>query len=126
MPVLSSLLLILTLHAGANFTRVNAVQEIRQPFFGCAEKADMEYLIELMNRLPEGSGRAHALAYGHARCIQIPKQIIEIERGDNKFCLRSGIPIAEMPVGSARTDRLHGPGRRCVLTRLRDFGPAGV
>jgi hypothetical protein len=90
MSVLSSPLLILTLHAGANFTRVNAVQEIRQPFFGCAEKADMEYLIELMNRLPEGSGRAHALAYGHARCIQIPKQIIEIERGDNNFaCVRA-------------------------------------
>jgi hypothetical protein len=90
MPVLSSLLLIFTLHAEANFTRVNAVLEIRQPFFGCAEKADMEYLIELMNQLPEGSGREHALAYGRARCIQIPKQMIEIERREDNFaCIRA-------------------------------------
>jgi len=79
------LLLIMALQADARFAHANTLQEIKQPFFGCAEEADLEYLIELMNQLPEGSGRRHALAYGRARCIQIPKQTIKIERGDGNF-----------------------------------------
>jgi hypothetical protein len=89
MPNFNSLLLIFMLQANQPFTRVNSVPEMKHPFFGCAEKADLEYLIDLMTRLPRGAGRGDALAYGRAHCIQIPKEVVTVERWEgNLACIR--------------------------------------
>jgi hypothetical protein len=91
MPSFSSLLLIFALQANAPLIRANFLPEMKQPFFGCAEKADLEHLIRLMTRLPPGADpRADALSYGRARCTQIPRGIVSIERSEGDFsCVRS-------------------------------------
>jgi hypothetical protein len=91
MPSISSLLLILALQANAPLMRANFLPVLKQPFFGCAEKADLEHLMHLMTRLPPvAEQRADALGYGRAHCIQIPKGIVSIERSEGDFsCVRS-------------------------------------
>jgi hypothetical protein len=82
----SSLFLIFAVQANPPFTRVNAFFEIKQPFFACAERADLETIISLMTRWPQGtSQREEALSYGRAHCLQIPRGIVGIERWEGDF-----------------------------------------
>jgi hypothetical protein len=87
----SSLLLIFTLQAHEPAMRANFLPEMKQPFFGCAEKADLEHLIRLMARSPRGAGQNEdALILFRTRCIRIPKAIVNIERREGDFaCVRA-------------------------------------
>jgi hypothetical protein len=90
MPNFSSLLLILALQPGLPPTPVNFIPEMKRPFFGCAEKADLEHLVYLMTGLPQGAGRRDdVLSYGRAHCIPIPRGFVSIERSEGDFsCIR--------------------------------------
>jgi hypothetical protein len=87
----SGMLLIFALQANPPLLRVNFFFEMKQPFFACAEKADLETIISLMTRWPQGtSQREEALGYGRAHCLQIPRGIVSIERWEGDFsCVRT-------------------------------------
>jgi hypothetical protein len=91
MPNFSSLLLVLTLQANQPLIRVNPYFEIKQPFFACAEKADMEHIMRLMTGPPGRVGqREAALGYGFAHCQQIPRGNVIVQRWEGDFsCVRT-------------------------------------
>jgi hypothetical protein len=90
MPNFSSLLLILTLQAHQPLMRVNPYFEIKQPFFACTEKADLEHIRRLMTGPPWRVGqREEALGYGLDHCLQIPRGNVIVERWEGDFsCVR--------------------------------------
>jgi hypothetical protein len=85
------LLLIYALQANTPLAPANFIPEMKQPFFGCAERADLEHLITLMAGLPRSAGqRDDALSYGRAHCIPIPRGFVNIERSEGDFaCIRA-------------------------------------
>jgi hypothetical protein len=86
----SSLLLILTLQPNAQLIEVNPYYELKQPFFACSEKTDLEHIMRLMAAPPWRVGqRRAALDYGRERCLQIPRGNVLVERWEGDFsCIR--------------------------------------
>jgi hypothetical protein len=90
MPNFSSLLLVFTLQANQPLTRVNFYFEMKQSFFACTEKTDLEHIMSLMTGLPWSVGqREDALSYGRAHCLQIPRGNVIVDRWEEDFfCVR--------------------------------------
>jgi hypothetical protein len=82
--------LILALQPSLPPTPANFIPEMKRPFFGCAEKTDLEHLVYLLTDLPQSAGRRDdALGYARAHCIPVPPGFISIERSEGDFsCIR--------------------------------------
>jgi hypothetical protein len=95
-----TILFVLSLLALAAPAHANSYVRLKEPVFGCAEKADMEKLTHLIKDLPSGSFKNEAVrAYADAHCIELTPGTFRIDRGDRTFvCLhRTPFPCLWVP-----------------------------
>jgi hypothetical protein len=88
--ILGSFLITLSLQPYPHLTPVNSLQELKQPFLGCAQKADLDRVVKMMDESSGVEKAKRALRYGRAHCVQLQKGIVSVVRrlGDDTCVVR--------------------------------------